>query len=283
MPIKAVRRANDRSPRRRRSLTKFDSCLGAYTITITSPATNRDLSLWNLDVSMTLPPGWAYAPLSDDGTNFIYAGTYPRPEEHKLLPTEEEPNISADGKTLRWTYVTNGGKIDDTRARIFPREELKIVVYLKADGSNINCDLTPTDTHPTIPEFTQVVSVSYKDSCGNPLDSPKEAQVSIKPENAKLKLQLIPTPSTYFISNTDTEVYWFFALRIPATPRPPPISSLIWNLATATAASASIAAHRRRRRATTVCLAIGVIAELVPTRPRTGVSLATLTPRTGAT
>ncbi|MGI5923766.1 MAG: isopeptide-forming domain-containing fimbrial protein, partial [Lentisphaeria bacterium] len=191
-------------------ITEFDSCLGAYTITLTSPITNRNLSLWDLDVTMTLPNGWAYAPTAGDGTDFIYAGTDPRPDAYKLTSPQEEPLIN--GKTLRWTSTANGGYIPVDRARIFPREELKIVVYLKADGTNINCDLDPGPGQPTAPDFTQSVSASYKDSCGGTLDSPQTSQVTISPKTPKLSVVLIPTPSTYFISGSDTTVNWILRL-----------------------------------------------------------------------
>ncbi|HOG50625.1 MAG TPA: hypothetical protein PKY10_08550, partial [Lentisphaeria bacterium] len=191
-------------------ITEFDSCLGAYTITLTSPVTNRDLSLWDLDVTMTLPNGWAYAPLAGDGTDFIYT-TYPRPDAYKLTAAEEEPVVN--GKVLRWTKVANGGNIPNDRARIFPREEFKIIVYLRADGTNINCDLDGGPGHPSVPDFTQIVSASYKDSCGGTLDSPNNSQVTIRPKSPKLNIELIPTPSTYFISGSDTTVNWILRLR----------------------------------------------------------------------
>jgi len=191
-------------------ITEFDSCLGAYTITLTSPITNRNLSLWDLDVTMTLPNGWAYAPLAGDGTDFIYAGTDLRPDAYKLTAAQEEPVIS--GKTLRWHKAANGGNIPDNLARVFPREELKIIVYLRADGSAANCDLDPGPGKPPVPNFTQTVTARYKDSCGDVLDSPKTSQVSISPKSPNLSVALIPTPSTYFISGTDDTVNWILRL-----------------------------------------------------------------------
>jgi uncharacterized repeat protein (TIGR01451 family)/fimbrial isopeptide formation D2 family protein len=199
-------------------ITEFDSCLGAYTITLTSPSTNTNLSIWDLDLRLPLPDGWTYAPLNGDGTNFIYGGTGARPDADKLTAAEEEPVI--ENRVLRWASITNTnegnnlpGNIPSDRARLFPKEQLKIVVYLRADEtSGVNCDLE-NETTPTVPDFTQKVIANYKDSCGGILNSPKEAQVTIKPKNPKLEVELYPEPATHFISGTDTQVRWILRLK----------------------------------------------------------------------
>ncbi|MDQ0289413.1 isopeptide-forming domain-containing fimbrial protein [Oligosphaera ethanolica] len=192
-------------------IAEFDSCLGAYTIILTSPTTNRELSLRQLDVTMTLPNGWTYAPLVGDGTDFIYAGTGARQAADQLLPAEEEPVIVGD--VLRWTSVSRGGNIPDDRAKLFPQEQLRIVVYLRADGSGVNCDLDG-ENNPSVPSFTQSVTfANYEDSCGGSLDSPKGASVAINPENPSLNILLVP--STRFIGSGSTDVQW--ELRIQNT------------------------------------------------------------------